>query len=159
MLDRNACVIAVFLDLKKAIDTVNHEMSLSKLTHFNFSVEAISRIRSYLDVWVLTLLSPLLWMSLLVYLMVQSLLHCYYPCILRIYLMYVAMLIFKCIIFTSANSIQQASSILISEMVLVNNWLFKSCLSLNLHLVIWHLLNTKKRKQQFVWCSQNSQWT
>ena len=40
---------AVFLDLKKAFDTVNHEVLLSKLSSFNFSTEAIKWTHSYLS--------------------------------------------------------------------------------------------------------------
>ncbi len=39
---------AVFLDFKKAFDTVNHEVLLSKLSLFNFSTDAIKWMNSYL---------------------------------------------------------------------------------------------------------------
>lgn len=38
---------AVFLDLKKAFDTFNHQVLSSKLTHFNFSEETILWMKSY----------------------------------------------------------------------------------------------------------------
>jgi len=41
LLGENACVGAVFLDLKNAFVTVDHKVLLSKLTNFNFSEEAI----------------------------------------------------------------------------------------------------------------------
>ena len=47
-LDGGGVVGAVFLDLKKAFDTVNHNVLLSKLTLFNFSTDAIKWINSYL---------------------------------------------------------------------------------------------------------------
>lgn len=40
---------AVFLDLKKLFNTVIHEVLLSKLTLFNFSVEAIKWMTLYLS--------------------------------------------------------------------------------------------------------------
>lgn len=49
LLDKSPCVGAVFLDLKKAFDTVNHQVLLTKLTHFNFSTDAISWFQSYLS--------------------------------------------------------------------------------------------------------------
>jgi len=48
-LDKGSCVGAVFLDLKRAFDTVNHEVLLSKLTYFNFSVQGLNWIKSYLS--------------------------------------------------------------------------------------------------------------
>lgn len=49
LLDSSPCAMAVFLDLKRAFDTVNHQALLSKLSHFNFSIEAIQWFRSYLS--------------------------------------------------------------------------------------------------------------
>lgn len=49
MLDSSPCAMAVFLDLKRAFDTVDHQVLLSKLSHFNFSTEAIQWFRSYLS--------------------------------------------------------------------------------------------------------------
>lgn len=39
---------AVYLDLKKAFDTVNHDILIAKLTKFNFSPNVIAWIKSYL---------------------------------------------------------------------------------------------------------------
>lgn len=48
MLDKGGVVGAVFLDLKKAFDTVNHKILLTKLSKFNFSSEAKQWLDSYL---------------------------------------------------------------------------------------------------------------
>lgn len=49
-LDNGNVVGAVFLDLKKAFDTVSHEILVSKLRHeFNFSALAVSWHSSYLE--------------------------------------------------------------------------------------------------------------
>ena len=47
-LDKGGIVGAVFLDLKKAFDTVNHQILLSKLSSYNFSDEAMKWMESYL---------------------------------------------------------------------------------------------------------------
>ncbi len=49
-LDNGNVVGAVFLDLKKAFDTVNHEILLHKLNLFSFSQQAMNWFRSYLEV-------------------------------------------------------------------------------------------------------------
>lgn len=48
-LDKGNVVGAVFIDLKKAFDTVNHNILLNKLTTFNFSEHAIGWFASYLE--------------------------------------------------------------------------------------------------------------
>lgn len=47
-MDKGGMVGAVFLDLKKAFDTVNHEVLLTKLSKFNFSPNVIKWIKSNL---------------------------------------------------------------------------------------------------------------
>ncbi|XP_061607052.1 small fragment nuclease isoform X1 [Phyllopteryx taeniolatus] len=47
-LDKAGVVGAVFLDLRKAFDTVNHSVLLTKLSKFNFSRKTVSWIESYL---------------------------------------------------------------------------------------------------------------
>ena len=47
-LDKGGIVGAVFLDLKKAFDTVDSQVLLSKLSFFNFSNEAVKWFKSYL---------------------------------------------------------------------------------------------------------------
>lgn len=43
----NAIVGAVFLDLKRAFDTIDHQIPLYKLTDFNFSEQGIRWMNSY----------------------------------------------------------------------------------------------------------------
>lgn len=47
-LDKGNMVGAVFLDLKRAFDTVNYQLLLSKLSSFNFSKQALQWFDSYL---------------------------------------------------------------------------------------------------------------
>uniref|UniRef100_A0A8C7X350 Reverse transcriptase domain-containing protein n=1 Tax=Oryzias sinensis TaxID=183150 RepID=A0A8C7X350_9TELE len=140
MLDSNPCVGAVFLDLKKAFDTVNHEILLSKLTYFNFSMDAIQWIKSYLEfrkkcVCINGVKSTLL--DVPVGLPQGSILG---PLLFSMYIndlpntcgnVEFQMYADDAVIFTSAKNIQEAASILTSALVPVNEWLSKSCLLLN----------------------------
>lgn len=47
-IDGGGVVCAVFLDFKKAFDTVNHNVLLSKLSRFNFSTNTLTWMESYL---------------------------------------------------------------------------------------------------------------
>ena len=47
-IDSGSAVGAVFLDLSKAFDTVNHSVLLSKVSNFNLSVETMNLMESYL---------------------------------------------------------------------------------------------------------------
>ena len=49
LMDRGGVVGAVFLDLRKAFDTVNHNILQSKFDQFNFSSSASSWFKSYLS--------------------------------------------------------------------------------------------------------------
>ena len=48
VMDKRGVVGAVFLDLKKAFDTISHKVLLTKLTNFNFSPHALKLMKSYL---------------------------------------------------------------------------------------------------------------
>jgi hypothetical protein len=48
-LDAKENIIAIFLDLSKAFDTVNHTLLLEKLYYYNFSSNAINLIKHYLS--------------------------------------------------------------------------------------------------------------
>jgi hypothetical protein len=47
-LDGGNCVVGLFLDLKKAFDTVHHEILLQKMSHYGVRGEALSLLRNYL---------------------------------------------------------------------------------------------------------------
>uniref|UniRef100_A0A3P9IXE9 Reverse transcriptase domain-containing protein n=1 Tax=Oryzias latipes TaxID=8090 RepID=A0A3P9IXE9_ORYLA len=48
LLDKGGFVGAVFLDLQRAFDTINHDVLLAKLSYFNFSNSALCWMKSYL---------------------------------------------------------------------------------------------------------------
>ncbi len=142
-LDKNSCVGTVFLDLKKAFDTVIHNILLAKLTHYNFSEQAIKWMKSYLlnrkqCVIVNGVESPYLECpmgvpqgSILV------------PILFSLYIndlpeacknIHIQMYADDAVIFTSAKNTQEAALILTSALSHIQVWLTKSCL----------LLNTKK---------------
>ena len=43
------CVSTSFLDLTKAFDTINHDLSLAKLKAYGFSLNALKLMHSYLN--------------------------------------------------------------------------------------------------------------
>ena len=47
-MDRGLYNIVVLLDLKKAFDTVNHEILLSKFERYGFGKKAVEILRNYL---------------------------------------------------------------------------------------------------------------
>ena len=47
-LNENKFTIASFIDLKKAFDTINHEILLKKLPHFGLNMNIINWITNYL---------------------------------------------------------------------------------------------------------------
>ncbi len=46
-LDKGGVAAAVFLDLRKAFDTVNHDVLISKLSNFNLSAQTLAWLSSY----------------------------------------------------------------------------------------------------------------
>ena len=47
--DKGECVSALFLDLSKAFDTINHDLLLAKLKAYGFSANALKLMHSYLN--------------------------------------------------------------------------------------------------------------
>ena len=47
--DNGECVSALFLDLSKAFDTINHDLLLAKLKAYGFSPNALKLMHSYLN--------------------------------------------------------------------------------------------------------------
>ena len=48
-LDKGNSVSAIFMDLSKAFDTLNHDLLIAKLEAYGFSVNSLSYIHSYLN--------------------------------------------------------------------------------------------------------------
>ena len=46
-LDKGEYVSAQFMDLSKAIDTINHDLLIAKLKAYSFSKEALKLMKSY----------------------------------------------------------------------------------------------------------------
>ena len=47
-LDKGECVSALFMDLSKVFDTINHDLLIAKLKAYGFSKEARKLMKSYL---------------------------------------------------------------------------------------------------------------
>ena len=47
--EKRECVSALFLDLSKGFDTINHDLLLAKLKSYGFSLNALKLMHSYLN--------------------------------------------------------------------------------------------------------------
>ena len=48
-MDINRDVVSIFLDLKKAFDTIDHNLLIAKLEYYNLSSNSIHLIKNYLE--------------------------------------------------------------------------------------------------------------
>ncbi len=152
LLDKNFCVVAVFMDLRKAFDTVSHQILLSKLTHFNFSPEAIQWFKSYLHgrkqcVCIDGMRSPCRNCSvgvpqgsilgpLLFSLYINDL-----PDVCRT--VHVQMYADDVVIVSHGRNLTEASLILTPVLTSIQDWLLESCLLLNIKKTVC-MMFTKK---------------
>uniref|UniRef100_A0A8C6TJ76 Reverse transcriptase domain-containing protein n=1 Tax=Neogobius melanostomus TaxID=47308 RepID=A0A8C6TJ76_9GOBI len=139
-LDYCPVVGAVFLDLKRAFDTVDHQILLSRLTKFNFSEQAVSWMKSYLStrthcVTVSGIKSTFL--NCEVGVPQGSILG---PILFSLYIndlpnicphFHTQLYADDAVIFTNAKSNSEVSEKLTSAMCCIDEWLSKSCLLLN----------------------------
>lgn len=147
-LDIYPYVGAVFLDLKKAFDTVSHEIHLTKLTGFNFSPEAIQWMKSYLAsrkqcVQIGSVNSSVLDVSVGVpqgSILGPLLFSLYVNDLPKTCNVNFQMYADDALIYTHARSIKEEASILASAMEQVNDWLFKSCFLLNPQKTVYDVL-------------------
>lgn len=140
LLDQGGFVVAVFLDLKRAFDTINHDVLIAKLTHFNFSNSALCWMKSYLSdrkqaVQIGDLLSSYITCSagvpqgsilgpVLFSLYINNLPNVCRNIKMQLYAD-------STVLYCHANSIQEAAAMLSGAMVPVSHWLQNCCLHLN----------------------------
>lgn len=131
---------AVFLDLKRAFDTVNHRVLLAKLSKLNFSVQALNWFESYLAdrkqcVVVGGVKSP--YLSCPVGVPQGSILG---PLLFSLYIndlfdvckgVNAQLYADDAVIFTPAKNMTEAAQILTTALSHVQDWLTNSCLALN----------------------------
>uniref|UniRef100_A0A669CUH2 Reverse transcriptase domain-containing protein n=1 Tax=Oreochromis niloticus TaxID=8128 RepID=A0A669CUH2_ORENI len=140
LLDKSPCIGAVFLDLKKAFDSVNHQILLSRLTQFNISSQALQWFASYLShrkqcVVLDGVKSPYLdcdtgvpqgsFLGPLLFSLFINNLPEVCPNI------FAQMYADDAVIYTQANSVQQVAKDLTAALALMHSWLEDSCLMLN----------------------------
>lgn len=139
-MDRGGVVGAVFLDLKKAFDTINHGILLSKLNAFNFSADAIKWVESYVThrtqlVRVKNYQSSVVSLSagvpqgsilgpLLFSLYVNDFPNVCFNSNIQMYAD-------DTVVFVHANSADQAAAQLTNSMSKITEWLKHNCLQLN----------------------------
>lgn len=146
---------AIFLDLKRAFDTVDHRILLSRLTKFNFSEQAITWMKSYLSdrihcVSINGIKSP--YLGCQVGVPQGSILG---PILFSLYIndlpdvcphINSQLYADDAVIFSKAKSDVELSETMTEAMTCINEWLRKSCL----------LLNSKKNNVYGIFKASNS---
>lgn len=145
---------AVFLDLKRAFDTVDHQILLTKLSKFNFSAQALDWFGSYLAdrkqcVVVDGVRSPCL--DCPVGVPQGSVLG---PLLFSLYIndvfdvcegVHAQLYADDAVIFTAAKNTSEAAQTLTVSVSNVQDWLTKSCLSLNVKKSVCFLQNSHQK--------------
>uniref|UniRef100_A0A8C6TXT2 Reverse transcriptase domain-containing protein n=1 Tax=Neogobius melanostomus TaxID=47308 RepID=A0A8C6TXT2_9GOBI len=155
-LDTGKVVGAVFLDLRKAFDTVNHLVLLSKLKQYNLSINTLSWIKSYLAghaqcVRVSEAVSPLRECTMGV--PQGSILG---PLLFSLYIndlpsvcddVDVQMYADDTVIYTDGKDHEQVATKLSKAMDKISIWLNDSCLTLNVSKTATMFFSTKPNKK------------
>lgn len=153
-LDKGGVVGAVFLDLAKAFDTVNHNCLMSKLQNFNLSDAALMWMKSYLSnrsqcTRVADKCSS--FASCPMEVPQGSILG---PILFSIYIndlpqvcpgVNVIMYADDTVLFTHAGTKELVANKLSSAMVKISNWLNESCLSLNVSKTVCTYFTARKQ--------------
>lgn len=139
-LENTTYVGAVFLDLKKAFDVVNHSVLLTKLQKFNFSEPVLKWMTSYLSNRK---------QATMVNGKRSSYLHCPLgvpqgsilgPVLFSLFIndlpdvckgVDIQLYADDTVIFTSAKTSEEAAQVLTSALTTIKSWLISSCLQLN----------------------------
>lgn len=157
-LDKGGVVGAVFLDLKKAFDSVNHGVLIVKLSMFNFSPAVIKWIKSYLTdrkqcvrmdqvtsqvvdnhvgVPQGSTLGPLFFS-----LFINDLREACPPTVTC------QMYADDAVIYLHAKNMKQAGEELSASMVNISDWLINSCLHLNVDKTVCMFFSKSHRTQE-----------
>lgn len=154
-LDGGGIVGAVFLDLRKAFDTVNHELLLCKLTKFGFHTSTINWIKSYLCdrqqcVIVNNVRSSLRACSLGVpqgSILGPLLFTLYINDLPSVCAAKIIMYADDTVVFAHGRTVEEVAHKLSLEMVAISNWLKNSCLTLNVEKTVAMFFTNRLKPQ------------
>uniref|UniRef100_A0AAR2J957 Reverse transcriptase domain-containing protein n=1 Tax=Pygocentrus nattereri TaxID=42514 RepID=A0AAR2J957_PYGNA len=151
-LDKGGVIGAVFLDLKRAFDTVNHKVLLSKLSCFNFSIDSVKWMNSYISnrkQRVRIGKTQSTYLSCNTGVPQGSVLG---PILFSLYIndlpsvcssVNIQMYADDTVLYVHAKNKQQAASELTAAMVLISDWLSNSCLYLNINKTVCMFFSQK----------------